>query len=141
MPITHHRLESARTKEVVAMPYRPKILIVDDEPRLCTSLKGCLGTKDYEIVTACSGKEALELLPTHDFDLVLLDVVMPEMSGYQVMNRIHEHKPSTKVILMTGYAPIDLAKEAPPKGAYDYLIKPFDLKQVVATVQNALNKK
>ncbi len=123
------------------MQDRPKILIVDDDPRLCTSLKGCLGTQDYEIVTACSGKEAVALLPAHDFDLVLLDVVMPEMSGYQVMNYIHDHKPGTKVILMTGYAPIDLAKKAPPKGAYDYLIKPFDLEQIVTTVEKALNKK
>ena len=123
------------------MPYKPKVLIVDDDTMLCTSLKGCLGNKHYEILTANSGKEAIELFATCDFDLVLLDVVMPEMSGYKVMEHIHEYKPDTAVILMTGYAPVDLANEAPPKGAYDYLRKPFDLNQVTAAVQNALNNK
>lgn len=122
------------------MSYRPRILIVDDEPELSTSLKGCLGYKNYDIATANTGKEALELFNNYDFDLVLLDVVMPQMSGYQVMEYINEHKPDIPVVLMTAYAPVDFTKEDLPKGAHDYLMKPFDLEQLVTTVQNALNR-
>jgi DNA-binding NtrC family response regulator len=122
------------------MSSRPRILIVDDEPELSTSLKGCLGYKNYEIATAKNGKEAVELFNTCDFDLVLLDVVMPGMSGYQVMNYIHEKKPDIPIVLMTAYAPVDFTAEDLPQGAHSYLIKPFDLDQLVTTVQRALNK-
>jgi len=122
------------------MSYRPRILIVDDEPELSTSLKGCLGYKNYEIATANNGEQAVELFNNYDFDLVLLDVVMPEMSGYQVMNYIHEKKPEIPVVLMTAYAPVDFTKEDLPEGAHSYLIKPFDLEELVTAVQSALNK-
>ena len=126
--------------DAAIMPGKPRILIVDDEQQLCTSLKGCLGTQDYNIVTAYSGEEAVELLRTHDFDLALLDAVMPKMSGYQLMDYIYEHKPGTKVILMSGYVPIDFVKRASPKGACGCLTKPFDLNQLVTAVKTALKK-
>ena len=123
------------------MSHTHKILIVDDDPKLCNSLKVFLGYQYPEISTAYSGKEAIELLAEDNFDLILLDVVMPDISGYKVMDYIHTKGLNTSVILITGYAPIDLAKEAPPKGAYDHLMKPFDLEHLVATVEKALDDK
>jgi len=122
------------------MSSMPKILIVDDNPLLCSSLKVFLSNRYSEITTANSGKEAIDLLAADEFDLILLDVVMPEMSGYRVLDYINTHGLKTSVILITGYAPIELAKEAPPRGAYDCLMKPFDLDKLVATVENALSK-
>ena len=118
-----------------------KILIVDDDARLCNSLKVFLSNQNSEIITAYSGKEAIELLNKDTFDLILLDVVMPDMSGYQVMDFMHSRDLDTSVIVMTGYAPSDLAAEVQPKGAYAYLLKPFDLEELVTTVQNALKSK
>ena len=123
------------------MSHEPKILIVDDDPTLCKSLKVFLRDKYSDIVTAFSGREAIELLTSDTFDLILLDVFMPDMNGYQVMNYINKKGLKTSVILITAYAPTELEKETPPKGFYDSLMKPFDLEKLVATVQNALNRR
>ena len=122
------------------MSHEPKILIVDDDPTLCKSLKVFLRDKYSDIVTAFSGREAIELLASDTFDLILLDVFMPDMNGYQVMDYINKKGLKTSVILITAYAPTELEKETPPKGVYDSMMKPFDLEKLVATVQNALNR-
>ena len=119
------------------MTYEPKILIVDDDHSLCNSLKGFLNNQAARILTAHNGREAIELLEKDKIDLILLDVVMPEIGGYQVMDYIESQGLETLVILMTGYAPTD--SEVPPKGAYGYLIKPFDLEKLVTTIENALD--
>ena len=122
------------------MSHEPKILIVDDDPTLCKSLKVFLRDKYSDIVTAFSGREAIELLASDTFDLILLDVFMPDMNGYRVMDYINRKGLKTSVILITAYAPTELEKEAPPKGVYDSMMKPFDLEKLVTTVQNALNR-
>ena len=123
------------------MSHEPKILIVDDDPTLCKSLKVFLRDKYSDIVTAFSGREAIELLASDTFDLILLDVFMPDMNGYRVMDYINRKGLKTSVILITAYAPTELEKEAPPKGVYDSMMKPFDLEKLVTTVQNALNRR
>jgi two-component system nitrogen regulation response regulator NtrX len=123
------------------MSHEPKILIVDDDPTLCRSLKIFLRDKYSNIVTAFSGKEAIELLASDTFDLILLDVFMPDINGYQVMDYINRKGLRTSVILISAYAPTELEKETPPKGAYDSIMKPFDLEKLVTTVQNALNRR
>ena len=122
------------------MSDEPKILIVDDDPTLCKSLKVFLSDKYSDIATAFSGREAIELLEADTFDLILLDVIMPDMSGYQLVDYINKNGLKTSVILISAYAPTELKKEAPPKGVYDSIMKPFDLEKLVSTVQNALNR-
>ena len=123
------------------MSDEPKILIVDDDPTLCRSLKVFLRDKYSHLVTAFSGREAIELLTSDTFDLILLDVFMPDVNGYQVMDYINRKGLRTSVILISAYAPTELEKETPPKGAYDSIMKPFDLEKLVTTVQNALNRR
>jgi PAS domain S-box-containing protein len=123
------------------MPYIPKILIVDDEPRMCTSLKMLLSDHGYEINTSNNGKEAIEYLSKNDFDLVLLDVVMPDMGGRQVMDYIKAQSLETLVIVITGYASIESAVAALRDRAYDYLRKPFEYEELLKTVENALEEK
>jgi two-component system cell cycle sensor histidine kinase/response regulator CckA len=123
------------------MPYVPKVLIIDDEPRMCDSLKVLLGRHGYEAQTGYSGKEAIECLARDSFDLVLLDIVMPDMTGHQIMDYINSQTPETLVIVMTGHASVDSAVESLRRGAYDYLRKPFDLEQLEKRVKNALNQK
>jgi two-component system cell cycle sensor histidine kinase/response regulator CckA len=123
------------------MPYIPKILIVDDEPRMCTSLKMLLSDHGYEINTSNTGKEAIEYLSKNNFDLVLLDVVMPDMGGLQVMDYIEAQSLETLIIVITGYASVESAVAALRNRAYDYLRKPFEYEELLKTVENALEEK
>jgi len=116
-----------------------KVLIVDDEPRMCNSLKVLLCDEGYDAQAAYSGKQAIECLSTDCFDLVLLDIVMPDMNGHELMDYINSQNPETLVIVMTGHASIDSAVESLRRGAYDYLRKPFDFEQLEKRVKNALN--
>jgi PAS domain S-box-containing protein len=122
------------------MSYAPKVLIVDDEPRMCDSLKVLLSSQGYETQTGYSGKEAMECLSRDNFDLVLLDIVMPDMTGHQLMDYINRQDRETVVILMTGHASVDSAVESLRRGAYDYLRKPFDFDQLLKRVGNALDQ-
>ncbi len=108
------------------MSYTPRILIVDDEPRLCDSLKTLLSDQGYEIDTSHSGKNALEYLAKNDFDLVILDMFMPDVDGHHVMDHINRQSPDTLIIVMTGHASVESAVTALKGGAYDYLTKPFE---------------
>jgi PAS domain S-box-containing protein len=119
----------------------PKILIIDDEPRMCQSIKELLASQNYELNTANSAKEAIESLSNSSFDLILLDLCLPDMNGYHVMDHISQKSPGTLVIVFTGYGSEDTAIEALRRGAYDYLKKPFEPEKLLITVKNALNQK
>jgi PAS domain S-box-containing protein len=123
-----------------AMAYNEKILIVDDERRICDSLKDLLSTRGYEIKTCCNGQDALECLTENTFDLVLLDIAMEERDGFQVMERMATNHPDIMVIIMTGNASTASAVEALRKGAYDYLRKPFEPEELFTSVKNALHQ-
>ncbi len=121
------------------MTFVPRILIVDDEPRMCESLKALLDPYGYDIQTLTSGREATEFLSKHDIDLVLLDIVMPDMDGLQVMEHINAQNLPTLVILITGHGSTKSVISALRKGAFDYLRKPFDDQGLLRTIENALN--
>jgi len=123
------------------MTVSPNILIVDDEPRMCESLRLLLSGRGYEISTANSGKEAMALMADRQFDLALLDIVIPDMDGHQLMDHISSVSPETLVVVITGHASLDSAVNALRRGAYDYLRKPFEYEELLKTVQNALEQK
>jgi len=117
------------------------ILIVDDDPRMCDTVEALLKNKGYATQTTNNGKKAIEYLSQNNFDLALLDIVMPEVNGLTVMDYINRKTPETLVIVITGYRSEELAIESLRKGAYDYLKKPFEPEKLIRTVGNALNKK
>ena len=121
------------------MSHKPEILIVDDDSRICKSLKVFLGDQDYTITTAHGGKEAIEILAKNDFDLILLDMMMPEVGGGQVVDYINGQQLKIKVIVMTGYPSTDSVVQSLRKGVYDYLKKPFELNELLTTIGNALS--
>jgi PAS domain S-box-containing protein len=123
------------------MPNSPKVLIVDDDSRMCESLKALLSNQDYILKTCNSGKKAIEYLNKDDFDLVLLDMVMPDMNGYQIMDYINDQSPDTLVIVISGHASIKSAIKFIKKGAYDCIRKPFEPEELLITVKNALDHK
>ena len=122
------------------MSYVPKVLIVDDDPRMCDSLEALLSNKGNEIHKTNSGREAIEYLTKTAFDLILLDMVMPDINGQQVMNHINSQNLETMVIVLTGHVSIESAIESLRRGAYDYLRKPFEPEELLKTVANALDQ-
>jgi len=122
------------------MSYHPKILIVDDEPQICESLKILLARQGYQITAVNSGKKALEALAQNGFDLLLLDMVIPDLSGFEILDHINNQGYNLLVIVITGNASIESAVRALKKGAYDYLRKPFEFEELTRRVGNALNQ-
>jgi diguanylate cyclase (GGDEF)-like protein/PAS domain S-box-containing protein len=120
---------------------KPRLLLVDDEPRLLSSLYELLRPFDYVMVTATTGAEALAELTRGPFDLILLDLRLPDMSGHQIMDFINEKGIAGDVIVMSGEVGIDAAIGALKRGAYDYLRKPYSREELLKTVGNALQKR
>ena len=123
------------------MSSKPKILIVDDEPRMCKSLELILSRHNFQIKTANDVKSSIDIISHEPFDLILTDIVMDDSDGFQVMDHINRHKIDTIVVMMTGYASTDTAVEALRKGAYDYIRKPFETEAVINTIENALSQR
>ena len=123
------------------MSSKPKILIVDDEPRMCKSLELILSRHNYQIKTANDVKSSIDIISHERFDLILTDIVMNDSDGFQVMDHINRHNIDTVVVMMTGYASTDTAVEALRKGAYDYIRKPFETEEVINTIENALSQR
>ncbi len=114
------------------------ILIVDDEKNYPPILSAVLEDEGYETLTANSGREALLILNDSDIDLVLTDMKMPGMDGIELLEKIKSCDPDLPVIMMTAHGTVDKAVEAMQKGAYTYILKPFDNDRLVLFVEKAI---
>jgi putative nucleotidyltransferase with HDIG domain len=115
----------------------PRILIVDDEVEI-TEILADLLSEDYECIRAGSAEEALSRLQESVFQLVISDITMPGMSGLDMIPHVKEFSPDTVVVMISGMQTVESAIGALRLGAFDYLMKPFDLRQVEAVVKRAL---
>jgi len=118
----------------------PRILVVDDEEVIRDILADFLAMEGFEVRTACDGVEALALLAAEHFDLVLSDLKMPHMGGIELLDAISEHTPQVVTIIMTGFGTVETAIDAMKRGAYDYIMKPFKMEDVVHTVRRGLER-
>jgi len=117
------------------------ILIVDDETAERVTLGEVLRLESFHVSLAGSGEEALNLLEQGEtFDLVILDLRLPGLNGLQVLERLHKLNPETLVILITGYGTLETAIQAMRNGAYDYLLKPCPVEDILATVRRGLSE-
>ena len=117
------------------------ILIVDDETAERVTLGEVLRLESFHVSLAGSGEEALNLLEQGEtFDLVILDLRLPGLNGLQVLERLHKINPETLVILITGYGTLETAIQAMRNGAYDYLLKPCPVEDILATVRRGLSE-
>jgi len=105
-----------------------KVLVVDDEPEAVELLVEFLSSKGYEVLTATSGEEALRRVREDRPHLVLLDIRMPKMSGLEVLQRIREIDAEMGIIMVTAVNEEDVGRQALELGAFDYIVKPLDLK-------------
>ena len=116
------------------------VLLVDDEPKMGAVLKAGLEGDDLQADVASSGTEALDLLGKKRYDVVITDLRMPDLDGIALLERIKRKWPETEVILITAYATSQTAVDALRKGAYDYVIKPFDMDELRLKVRHILEK-
>jgi len=117
-----------------------KILIVDDDAELRSHLVDILNEEGYETDFASSGKEALEKCQAQTFDIVLMDFMMPKMSGNEALKELRKHHPRTKVIMITAFASVENAVDAIKNGASDYISKPFKIDDFLTTIRRVIEE-
>ena len=117
------------------------ILLVDDEKTMVKYLSKRLIKKGFEINIAYNGLEALEQMQAADFDVVLLDVLMPGMNGIDTLKEIKRMKPRTEVIMLTGHASVEVGIEGMKAGAFNYIMKPFDPNELMAEINLACEQR
>jgi|WetSurMetagenome_2_1015567.scaffolds.fasta_scaffold286254_2 CheY-like chemotaxis protein len=119
-------------------PY--KILAVDDDKTLLQLLSNELMNEGYKIALAYDGTEAVDILAKEMFDLIILDIKMPKMNGLDTLKYIKDHYPKTKVIMLTAYADIANALESKRLGADGFIDKPYDLIELLTTINRILTE-
>jgi len=122
------------------MRKQPAILLIEDEANLRHNLTVLLEGEGYRVSCAGDGAEGIRKLQEESFDLVITDVVMPEVDGFQVMEYLQDHVPDVVVVAITAYVSTESAIEALRHGAYDYLAKPFDVDLMQIVIRRALEK-
>ena len=120
---------------------RIKVLIAEDEPHLGSLLENYLATRGYNVITTRDGRAALQQLRAEAYDVALLDIVMPEMDGLEVLRQIREDTSPPEVIIITGNGTIETAISAMKLGAYDYLSKPYRMAEIDVLVRRAWEKR
>jgi len=115
-----------------------KILVIDDQQGMRRSLAILLKKERYQVREAANGQEAIQLLQGNDFGLVITDMKMSPGTGLEVLYYIREKRPTTPVIIMTGYGTVDSAVLAMKMGAFDYVAKPFKNEEILHRVRRSL---
>src|SRR5499427_9346896 len=121
-------------------PETPRILVVDDEKVIREILADFLNMEGYVVHTVEDGAEALKELHRRSYNLVISDLKMPNMGGLELIQRITEEGLPVLTVIMTGFGTVETAIEAMKKGAYDYILKPFKVEEVVHIVQRGLDR-
>ena len=122
------------------MADKSRILVVDDEEALRTVLSSELVSAGYDVATASDGDEAITTVQNSKFDLVLLDIKMPKVDGFEVLKFLKKNIPAVKVIMLTGFADLKNAIESKKHGAEDFVSKPYDLVDLLTTIERVLSE-
>jgi DNA-binding NtrC family response regulator len=116
-------------------------MVVDDEEKVRKYLSRLVKNRGFQVETAADGATALAMIKENDFDVVLLDVLMPGIDGIAVLKEIKKLKPLTEVIMLTGNASVETGIEGMRLGAFDYLLKPVDLENLYLCLKEAMEQK
>ncbi|MBN1357044.1 response regulator [bacterium] len=117
------------------------ILLVDDEPIILSSLSDVLSLHGYHSDTAQSGEEGIRKIEENSYDLIVTDLIMGSVDGLELLDRAHQIDTDIVVIIVTGYATIESALDAIRKGAYDYLVKPFEIQNFLLAIQRGAERR
>jgi two-component system, OmpR family, response regulator len=118
-----------------------RVFIVDDEDDFRETIVKRLNARKIQAEGAASGIKALEVLKEKDFDVIVLDVKMPDMDGIETLRHIKKMKPEIEVIMLTGHASVEFGLKGMQLGAFDYVMKPAPLNELLDTIGQAFNKK
>jgi DNA-binding NtrC family response regulator len=129
----------ARESKEVCM--QPMVMVVDDEEKVRKYLSRLLEKRGFHVVTAADGAGALQQLDQADFDIILLDVLMPGLDGISVLKEIKSRKPFTEVIILTGNASVNIGVEGMQLGAMDFLLKPIHMETLLLCMGEALEQR
>jgi DNA-binding NtrC family response regulator len=119
---------------------KQNILIIDDDPNVRKTLSDILKVKGYESYAAMDGAEALSFLEQFPINVAVIDLGLPDVSGLEILSRIKTNSPSVEAIILTGNASLNSAVEATNRGAFSYLVKPYDADQLMLQIKLALEK-
>ncbi len=125
-------------KQSIDILFMPKILVVDDEKVIREGCREVLTLEGFEVVLAENGEQGLKMIEKAHFDVILLDLMMPGLSGFDVLSHVKALHPDTSIIVITGYATIENSIEAMKKGAFDFIPKPFSPDQLRVVVSKAI---
>lgn len=114
------------------------VLVADDEPAVCQFFQKVLGEEGYRVLVAMSGRQALGLAEAADPDLILLDVVMPDLDGVETLRELRRRGYGGTVIMLTAQGTLHTARQAMTLGAYDYITKPFELEFLKSVLREGL---
>jgi len=120
------------------------VMVIDDEEIVRKRLKSSLEKEGYDVETFSDGRYAIERMAKKKFDIIVTDVRMDDVDGLEVLEHVVSSAPESKVIIITGYATVELAREALVKGAMDFIAKPFkpsDLRAVIEKASEEIKKK
>ena len=120
---------------------KARVLIVDDEEEFINSLAERLSIRDYDATTSVNGQDAIEKISSYDFDVVMLDVVMPGIDGLEVLREIKRIKPLTEVIMLTALPNVEIGVEAMKRGAMDYILKPCEIEELISKIDRGHARK
>jgi len=127
--------------DFVSPDERPRVLVVDDEKFIRDILADFLGMEGYVVRTAEDGSAAITELSRASYDLVISDLKMPRMGGLELLRELSMSHPDTVTVIMTGFGTVETAIDAMKKGAYDYILKPFKVEEIIHIVQRGLEKR
>ncbi len=119
------------------MNKKVSVLIVDDHAGMCTTLKDILESEEYKVTTVSSGKAAIDVCKKQQFDVILMDIRMPDINGVETYRKIKKYTLGTRVIMMSGYSVDELKTEALREGAVAFLQKPLDIEKTLQLIQQA----
>ncbi|MDH3875806.1 MAG: response regulator, partial [Desulfobacteraceae bacterium] len=125
-------------KQSADILFKPKILVVDDEKVIRNGCREVLTQEGYEAILAENGELGLKMIEKAHYDVILLDLMMPGLSGFEVLSHVKTLHPDTSIIVITGYATIENSIEAMRKGAFDFIPKPFSPDQLRVVVSKAI---
>ena len=114
-----------------------KIMVLDDEPIVCKRLKPALEKQGYEVDTFTESTEAMEQIRRIDYDIIITDLKMKRIHGMQLLGEAKRRLPRTEVIVITGFATMETAKESFQQGVFDFIAKPFKLREIQSVVSRA----
>jgi len=120
---------------------KANVLVVDDEEQFLKVFSQRLEGRGLKVDTSATGEEALKKVKDKDFDAIVLDLVMPGMSGIETLKRIRSENPDVQIIILTGHGTIEKSVEAVKEGAVDFLEKPADLNKIMEKIAQAKQKK